>query len=182
MIVKVKEFENGLYTEALNEKGNKVEFINPKGDCIDLRAAKDYVFSSPIANTLQQKFRVKTRNVVFDHKLIKLGIAMQLPKGFVAVIRQRSSTTKKLKLLSASSGFIDNSYCGNNDEWGFYCIAIDDTIINKGDRIAQFEIRLSQFATPWQKIKWLFTKKIKFVFVNHLDGNDRGGHGSTGVK
>lgn len=182
MIIKVKEFVKGLYTEALDERGNKATFVNPKGDCIDLRAAADYVFSSPIANTLQQKYGVKTRNVVFDHKLIKLGIAMQLPKGFVAVVKQRSSTTKKFKVVMASSGFIDNSYCGDKDEWRFYCVAIDDTIIHKGDRICQFEIRPSQFATVWQKIKWLFTKNIKFVFVDHLDGKDRGGHGSTGVK
>ena len=121
MKIKVKETVKGLYTEAKNEKGNIVPFINPIGDCIDLRAAEDYEFEAPQAGILHQKDGVKTRDVKFDEKLIKLGIAMQLPKGFSAKIRQRSSTTKKLKLVMATSGFIDTAYCGDNDEWGFYC-------------------------------------------------------------
>ena len=135
MKIKVKETVKGLYTEAKNEKGNIVPFINPIGDCIDLRAAEDYEFEAPQAGILYQKDEVKTRDVKFDEKLIKLGIAMQLPKGFSAKIRQRSSTTKKLKLVMATSGFIDTAYCGDNDEWGFYCYSIDKTIIHKGDRI-----------------------------------------------
>ena len=54
------------------------------------------------------------------------------------------------------------------------------TSIKKGDRICQFRIQLSQKATFWQKLKWLFTSKIKFVWVDHLDGPDRSGFGSTG--
>ena len=102
-------------------------------------------------------------------KMIELGIAMQLPKGFVAKVRQRSSTTKNLKLVMATSGFIDNCYNGDTDEWKFYCYAIDKTSIHKGDRICQFEVCLSQYATIWQKIKWMFTKKIEFKFVGHLN-------------
>lgn len=174
MEVKVKELVPGLYT--LN--GN---FINPKGDCIDLRAAEDYTFNSPQAGILHQKNNIKSRDVSFDEKLIKLGIAMQLPKGFSAIIKPRSSTTKKLRLVMATSGYIDNSYCGDEDEWGFYCYAIDSTIIHKGDRICQFMVIPNQFATPWQKIKWLFSK-IKFKFVDQLNNSNRGGHGSTGVQ
>ena len=103
MKIKVKEFVKGLYTEAKNENGNLVPFINPIGDCIDLRAAEDYNFEAPQAGILHQKDGIKTRDVKFDEKMIKLGIAMQLPKGFVAKVRQRSSTTKKLKLLIAAS-------------------------------------------------------------------------------
>ena len=182
MKIKVKEFVKGLYTEAKNENGNLVPFINPKGDCIDLRAAEDYNFEAPQAGILHQKDGIKTRDVKFDEKMIKLGIAMQLPKGFVAKIRQRSSTTKNLKLVMATSGFIDNCYNGDTDEWAFYCYSIDKTSIHKGDRICQFEVCLSQYATIWQKIKWIFTKKIEFKFVGHLDNKSRGGHGSTGVK
>lgn len=182
MKIKVKEIVKGLYTEVKDENGNLVPFINPKGDCIDLRAAEDYTFEAPQAGILHQKNNIKTRDVKFDEKIIKLGIAMQLPKGFVAKIRQRSSTTKKLKLVVASSGFIDTCYCGNNDEWGFYCYAIDKTTIKKGDRICQFEIMPSQFATIWQRIKWLFTNKIEFEWVDNLEGESRGGHGSTGIK
>ena len=182
MKIKVKELVKGLYTEALDENNELVSFISSKGDCIDLRAAADYKFNAPQAGILHQKDNIKTRDVKFDEQLVKLGIAMQLPKGFSAKIKQRSSTTKKLRLVMASSGFIDTSYCGDNDEWGFYCYAIDKTTIHKGDRICQFEIVPNQFATIWQKLKWLFTNKIEFEWVDSLDNPSRGGHGSTGIK
>lgn len=184
--VKVKEKIKGLYTEAVDENGNSVSFVNPKGDWIDLRAAKNYSFIAPQAMT-QKSVTIdgetkKVRDVIFDEKLIDLGIAMELPKGFVAKIKQRSSTTKKLRLVVASSGSIDNTYNGDNDYWGFYCYALANTKIEQGDRVCQFEIVPSQFATPWQKLKWLFSRKIKFVWVDKLGNEDRGGHGSTGVK
>ena len=182
MKIKVKELVKGLYTEALDENNELVSFINSKGDCIDLRAAADYKFNAPQAGILHQKDNIKTRDVKFDEQLVKLGIAMQLPKGFSAKIKQRSSTTKKLRLVMASSGFIDTSYCGDNDEWGFYCYAVDKTTIYKGDRICQFEIVPNQFATIWQKLKWLFTNKIEFEWVDSLDNPSRGGHGATGIK
>ena len=181
MKIKVKEIVKGLYTEAKNEKGESTPFINPIGDCIDLRAAEDYEFEAPQSSILNHIDGFETRNIKFDAKLIKLGIAMQLPKGFSAKVRQRSSTTKKLKLVMATSGFIDTSYCGDNDEWGFYCYAINNTIIHKGDRICQFEIVPNQFATIWQKLKWLFSNKIEFEWVDKLNNVDRGGYGSTGV-
>lgn len=182
MKIKIKELCEGLYTEARNEEGNLVPFINPIGDCIDLRAAQNYEFNAPQAGILHQKEGIKTRDVKFDMKLIKLGIAMQLPKGFSAKIKQRSSTTKKLKVFMASSGFIDNSYCGDTDELGFYCVAVDKTSIHKGDRICQFEVVPNQFATVWQKLKWVFTNKIKFEWVDSLGNPDRGGHGKTGIN
>ena len=143
---------------------NALKSADKKQNWIDLRASEDVTIKKG------------------EFKLIPLGIAMQLPKGFVAKIRQRSSTTKNLKLVMATSGFIDNCYNGDTDEWAFYCYSIDKTSIHKGDRICQFEICLSQYATIWQKIKWMFTKKIEFKFVNHLDNKSRGGHGSTGIK
>ena len=79
-------------------------------------------------------------------------------------------------------GVIDNTYCGNNDEWKYPAIALRDTIIKRGDRICQFRIQLSQKATLWQKIKWFLSSGIKIIKVDSLDNNDRGGFGSTGVK
>ena len=182
MKIKVKEFVKGLYTEAKNENGNLVPFINPIGDCIDLRAAADYKFKAPQAGILHQKDGVKTRDVKFDEQMIRLGIAMQLPKGFSAKMKGRSSLTKRFRLIMVCSGFMDNSYNGDNDEWTFRAIAIDNTVIHKGDRICQFEIVPNQFATIWQKLKWLFSSKIEIEWVDNLGNADRGGHGKTGVK
>ena len=151
-----------------------------KGEWIDLKAAETVQLTSPIANTLYGK-RDK-RDVEFDYQMIPLGIGMKLPEGFEAHILPRSGTFKNFGILLVNSqGVIDSSYSGPNDQWKFPALAIKDITINEGDRICQFRIALSQKATVWQKIKWLFTNKIEFEFVDDYDGKDRGGFGSTGI-
>ena len=161
-------------------KGCKFE-INKDGDFIDLRAAEDVTMFIPNSTTLKRS--TNTRNVLFDFYIIPLGIAMQLPKGYEAHVLPRSSTFKKFGIIQANHcGIIDETYCGNDDEWKYPAIALKECHINKGDRICQFRIQLSQKATVWQKIKWLFTNKIKFEWVDKLEGNNRGGFGTSGVK
>lgn len=129
----------------------KVEQISV-GDWIDLRAAEDVSM------------------VVGDFKLIPLGIAMQLPEGYEAHVVPRSSTYKKWKIIQANHmGVIDESYCGDNDQWMFPAIALENTIIHKGDRICQFRIMEHQ-------------PELCFVEVSKLGNEDRGGFGSTGDK
>lgn len=79
--------------------------INPKGDWIDLYAA-DNIF------------------IPYQHqKLIPLGVAMKLPDGYEAHLLPRSSTFKNYGIIMANSmGIIDNSYCGDDDEWMFSAI------------------------------------------------------------
>ena len=108
---------------------------------------------------------------------------MQLPKGFEAVALPRSSTYKNFGvILGISEGIIDQSYCGDNDEWRFNAIAFRATTINEGDRICQFRVQLSQKATIWQKLMWLLSSGIKIVEVDNLGNKDRRGIGSTGIK
>lgn len=134
-----------------------------KGDWVDLHAARSVVLKKG------------------EMCIISLGVSMQLPKGFEAHILPRSSTPKKFNILCANSqGVIDQSYCGDKDVWGFPAFAIGDASISKGDRICQFRIELSQKATVWQKLKWLFCSGIEIVTVDKLDNPARGGFGSTG--
>lgn len=158
-----------------------------QGDWIDLRAAESVSLMAPQAGTLKRSkidgVEFAHRDVSFDSKLIGLGVAMRLPKGFEAVVVSRSSTYKNFGVvLSNSEGIIDNSYCGDNDEWKYNAIALRDTAINEGDRICQFKIQLSQKATMWQKIKWLLSSGVKIVEVDELSNPDRDGIGSTGIK
>lgn len=158
----------------------KFEFID-KGEWVDLRASETVEMKGPYANTLNGK-RDK-RDVVFDYKLIPLGFAMELPKGFEAVVLPRSNTFKTWGLVQWNSeGVIDSSYSGNNDIWRFPAIAFKDITVLEGDRICQFRIQPSQKASVWTKLKWLFTNKIEFVWVDSLDNEDRDGFGSTGVN
>ena len=123
-----------------------------KGDLIDLRAAEDVEMKA------------------FDFKIISLGVAMELPKGYKANVYPRSSTYKNFGIILANSvGQIDESYCGDSDEWKFPAIALRDTVIHKGDRIAQFEI-----------VKKM--PKVQFEVVETLGNENRGGIGSTGTN
>ena len=120
------------------------------GDWTDLRAAE----------TVELK--------AGEYKLIPLGVAMELPTGYEAIVAPRSSTFKHHGILLANSlGVIDNSYCGDGDEWRFLAYATRDVVIRKNERICQFRIQKNQ-------------PKIKFEVVESLDNDDRGGIGSTG--
>ena len=175
-----------IKVKRLNKNINLPEVID-KGDFIDLRAAESVTMHAPQAGTLKRHkvngSEFSHRDVEFDFKLIPLGVAMELPKGFIAVLTPRSSTFKKYGITQANSiGVIDQTYCGDNDEWKFPAIAYRDTLIPEGDRICQFEIRLSQKATVWQKLKWLLSSDIEIIEVESLEGTNRNGFGSTGVK
>ena len=107
-----------------------------------------------------------------DFKLISLGVSMKLPYGWKANVYPRSSTFKNWGVLQTNSvGQIDNSYNGTNDIWKYPVYATRDTMINKGDRICQFEI----------------VPVMPDVFIKEVDELDEtvrgaGGYGSTGVN
>nr|DAX93734.1 MAG TPA: dUTPase [Caudoviricetes sp.] len=138
--VKIKYFDNEI---------DKIEKIS-KGDWIDLRSAE----------TVHLKKG--------EFHLIPLGVGMKLPDGYEANIVPRSSTYKNFKVLQTNCfAVIDNSYSGDSDEWKLPVIAMEDTTINKNDRICQFRINEIQ-------------PNIEFEEVEHLDNVSRGGFGSTG--
>ena len=123
-----------------------------EGDWIDLRAA--------------ETVELKKGNF----KLISLGVAMKLPKGYEAHIVPRSSTFKNFGIIQTNhQAVIDNSYCGDNDIWKYPVYALKDTVIKEGDRICQFRIIKKQ-------------PKLRFKVVDKLKAKDRGGFGSTGVS
>lgn len=127
----------------------KIERFNC-GDWIDLRAGE----------TVSMK--------AGEYRMIPLGVAMELPQGYEALVAPRSSTFKKYGLLLANSiGIIDETYKGDNDEWNFLAYAMQDTVIYKNERICQFRIIQHQPLIHLQEVETL--------------GNpDRGGIGSTG--
>lgn len=103
-----------------------------------------------------------------EYKTIPLGVAMELPAGYEAIIAPRSSTFKRYGIILTNSiGIIDTSYCGDNDQWHFPAYATRDIVIPKNDRICQFRLLERQPA-------------CEFKAVEHLGNPDRGGFGSTG--
>ena len=171
----------------LLDKEKSMPIIIEKGEWIDLSISETIHLIPPQAGTLKKKQEqlqtLSYRNVTAEVTYLPLGVAMELPKGFEAIVLPRSSTPKKSGIVCANSmGIIDNVYNGDNDEWKFPAIAIRETTIEKGTRICQFRIQLSQKATFWQKLKWFFSNGIKLVEVDNLNNEDRLGFGSTGVK
>lgn len=161
--------------------------INENGDWVDLRSAIDITIPAPQADVLKRKTidgeRVGHRDVEIPTYYIPLGVAMQLPKGFEAIIDSRSSGPKKLKIfIPNGQGIVDNTYNGDKDEWNYICSPMEATSIKKGDRICQFRIQLSQKATFWQKLKWFLCSGVELVRVDSLNNENRGGLGSSGVK
>ena len=113
--------------------------------------------------------------------LISLGVIIKLPEGYEAILAPRSSTFKKYGIIETNSmGVIDNSYNSDEDIWKMPMVALRDTMIPKGTRIAQFRVQLSQKATFWQKLRWLFSSGVKLQKVETLVNEARGGFGSTG--
>lgn len=129
-----------------------INTVSPQrnSDWIDLRAAEEVKLAAG------------------DYKAIPLGAAIELPKGYEAIIAPRSSTFKHFGILLANSiGVIDESYKGDGDEWHFPALAVRNTVIHAGERICQFRIIKHQ---PKYTLKW----------VKRLDNKNRGGIGSTG--
>ncbi|MEY8352470.1 dUTP diphosphatase [Lachnospiraceae bacterium 54-53] len=134
------------------EEIEKLRYIDGKSDWIDLRAAKEVVMKSG------------------EFQLIPLGIAMELQSGYEAHVVPRSSTFKNYGVIQTNSmGIIDETYCGDNDQWFFPAYALRDTAIHINDRICQFRIMRHQ-------------PTISFAETDILANENRGGHGSTGKQ
>ncbi len=104
-----------------------------------------------------------------EFQLIHLGVAMQLPTGYEAHIVPRSSTFKNFGIIQVNHmGVIDESYCGPEDWWYMPVYALRDTQIHKNDRICQFRLMRHQPEIVFEE--------------GQLQGANRGGFGSTGVR
>lgn len=101
------------------------------------------------------------------HKLIKTGIAMQIPKGYVGLIWPRSGMAYKYG-IDVFAGVIDSGYRGDIGVI-LYNSQYNDYNVEKGDRIAQLVL---------QKVE-----DFELLEVSDLNNTDRSeaGFGSTGA-
>lgn len=134
----------------VNTHGGKVNVPVSHGEWIDLETAEDVEMEQ------------------LEFKLIDLGVSMELPEGYYAIVAPRSSTCMNHGVIMGNSlGIIENSYNGDNDIWRFPAVAIRKTFISKGTRICQFTL------VPK-------SRPVMFTEVKSLGNVDRGGLGSTG--
>ncbi len=126
-------------------------YVDGKSDWIDLHTAEEVTMKAG------------------EFRLIPLGVAIALPEGYEAHLVPRSSTFKNYGILQTNSmGVIDYTYRGDNDQWKMPAYATRNVVIPRGARICQFRIVRNQ-------------PQLTFEQVEHLDGPDRGGFGSTGT-
>lgn len=144
------------------------------GDWVDIRACEGVQYFHNQSKTwTSSEVKVDPNGEqyveLYPNELIKipLGFALQLPKHHEAIMKVRSSTSKNTGLLMATSGVIDEGYCGPNDMWFAVMYSTRPDRLYIGERVAQFRIQEKQ-------------PKLFFEPVCEFHGPDRGGHGSTG--
>ena len=110
----------------------------------------------------------ETRIEAGETKIVKTGLAVSMPKGYMIQVYPRSGLSAKTGLRIANSvGIVDATY---NKEIGVIITntAATPYTIEKGTRIAQLVIM------PVPMIKW--------EEVEELEDSGRGGFGSTGIS
>lgn len=157
MKIRVKYF-GGMKNHRLNQISI--------GDYIDVRVDRVYINGEKIDWDKDNKVKYKSGDEIKAY----LGVAMELPEGFEAMVVPRGSTFKNFGVIQVNSpGIIDNSYCGDNDEWFIPFFCLKDGVMERFDRVAQFRVIKSM-------------GDIRVFEVEKLNNKDRGGHGSTGVR
>lgn len=168
-----------IRVKAIDKKLDPLRFT---GDWVDVRISS-VMYLDAVRSLEQFKERAITAQLEYSRKSLQTtqvisvpaghsikvahGFALELPKGYEAILHPRSSLFKKTGLVFVSSGVIDEGYNGDNDEWFSVWYATKDTELYYDQRIAQFRIQEKQ--PEW-----------KFNYVDNLGNDDRGGHGSTG--
>ena len=167
-IIRDMQLSNGVALNILTDTNfeRKIEVLPKNHGYFNSVLPEKYVLGDWVDLKAGKTVRIRKGEYVN----IPLGVAMKLPKGYEAHVLPRSSTFRKYHILMANSmGIIDNSYCGRNDEWCFPAYAVEDTVIARGDRIAQFRIVKNQ-------------PEIELIEVEDLTEPDRNGFGSSGVR
>lgn len=160
--------------EISTEKEIKIKYFNEnvklekieKGDWIDLRVNEVSINGEKVEWSKNNEIFYYENNFI----LIHTGIVMQLPENYEAHIAPRGSTFKKFGLIQANSvGVVDESYCGENDQWFIPMICLRKGRVKRYERVAQFRI-MEKMPT------------IHFKETESFTNPDRGSQGSTGYN
>ncbi|MBX9809427.1 dUTP diphosphatase [Candidatus Gracilibacteria bacterium] len=142
-----------MQVQIQNSSGKLLEYKTPGACAFDFEAAEDVVFAPG------------------EWKLVETGTVIATPEGYCLVVSPRSSIFKNYGLMQVNSiGIVDQDYCGETDTIKFPYINMrkEEVTIKKGERIGQ----------------GMFVKieKPEFVLVDKMEGKNRGGFGTTGLK
>src|SRR3990167_3264687 len=97
---------------------------------------------------------------------VPVNIIVEIPKGYMILLKDRSSTAKKKGLL-CTVGYIDQDFCGDEDEiqLQFYNFQKEPVTVERGERLGQASfVRIDKH--DWEE-------------VDKMEKKTRGGFGST---
>lgn len=114
----------------------------------------------------REELTIKAGEVGYAH----LNVAIKLPEGHWALMAARSSLHKEGLMMANGIGVGDSDYCGNDDEYraALFNFSKKDVTIERGQRIVQMLI--------------LPVERMMVEEVEILEGENRGGFGTTGKK
>lgn len=97
---------------------------------------------------------------------VPANVVVEIPKGYMLLLKDRSSTAKKKGLICAP-GFIDQDFCGDEDELllQFYNFQKEPVTLERGERLGQAAFVKIEIA-EWEE-------------VDKMEKSTRGGFGST---
>ncbi len=142
-----------MQVQIQNSSGKVLEYKTPGACAFDFESAEDVVFAPG------------------EWKLLETGTVIATPEWYCLVTAPRSGTFKNYGLMQVNSiGIIDQDYCGETDTIKFPYINMrkEEVVIKKGERI-------------WQGM-FVKIEKPEFVLVDKMEGKNRGGFGTTGLK
>lgn len=99
---------------------------------------------------------------------VPLNVAMEIPEGHFLLLAARSSLYKRGLTIRNGIGIIDSDYRGDNDQIKAVLFNFTDrpVVVERDDRIVQGVL------VPFVRAEW--------DEVDKMDGETRGGFGSTG--
>lgn len=126
----------------------------------------EYVLASDVGFDLRANEEVTIGSM--EHKAVKIGISLEIPEGYVGLIRDRAGIITRMGVHTVAGTF-DPAYRG---EVSIILTNFGDeeAVIEKGMRIAQMII--------------IPVEKVKITEAKELSETKRGkrGFGSTGIK
>jgi dUTP pyrophosphatase len=125
----------------------------------------EYYTEGAVAFDLYSRLDVVIPSKSLEH--LPTNVIIEIPKGYMLEIKDRSSTLKRKGLL-ISTGYIDNDFNGDSDEilLQAYNINNDEVKVERGERLGQ-GVFIKIEKGEWQE-------------VDNMSNNIRGGFGTTG--
>lgn len=176
---KLPEFQNGNWMDTYVSKIGIVNGLKLHGEF----TFEDIIFPN---DKLSESIKIDFDNILVNgHNLynaknetlqykqgdvivLKLGFALELPKGKELHLLPRSGTFRKYGLmLTNSEGIGDDTYIGDDDEYMVMMYATRDGSVSIGERLIQIKIENSM-------------PKYNFEEVELFGNENRGGYGTTG--